>query len=154
MSLLWILSSIIIIYIGNLHCNNYSINSTLICDDIKCNLNSKQIDGKLTTYTFDKSDLIDSEVVRIKNGEIVSTVGVNRKVSSSFGYSVVIKFKSPVEEGSRIKVQSSVLLSPYDDGRRTTRGTVSKIDRYIEGKSKVCLYIFLFCNFILFIFFM
>lgn len=76
-------------------------------------------------------------MVRVKNGELISTVGVSRKVSSSFGYSVMIKFKSPVEEGSRMKVQSSVLLSPYDAGRRTSRSTVSKIDRYIEGKTKV-----------------
>jgi hypothetical protein len=76
-------------------------------------------------------------MVRVKDGDLVSTNGVTRKVSSSFGYSVQIKFKSLVEEGSRIKVQTAVLLSPYDLGRRSARGTVSKLDRFIEGKTKV-----------------
>lgn len=76
-------------------------------------------------------------MVRVNNGDVVTTTGVSRKVSMSYGYSVQIKFKSLVEEGSRIKVQTTVLLSPYDTGRRSARGTVSKIDRFIEGKTKV-----------------
>lgn len=136
LSLLWIISSIIIVYLGNTHCKVYSINSSLICDEKTCDLISKQVDGQLTKYTFSQVDFIDSEITRVKDGKVISTVGVSRKISSSYGYSVMIKFKSPVEDGSRIKVQSSVLLSPYDTGRRSARSTVSKIDRYIEGKSK------------------
>jgi hypothetical protein len=93
--------------------------------------------GKLSSYLFNSQDLIDAESVRVKDGDIISTNGVTRKESSSYGYSVQIKFKSLVEEGSRIKVQTAVLLSPYDVGRRYARGTVSKFDRFIEGKTKV-----------------
>jgi hypothetical protein len=120
-----------------MHCRNYSINSTINCDSSSCQVVQKQASGKISSYSFNSQDLIDSEMVRVNEGEIATTTGVSRKISASYGYSVQIKFKSLVEEGSRMKVQTAVLLSPYDIGRRSARSVVSKIDRYIEGKNKV-----------------
>mmetsp|Transcript_25071 Transcript_25071/g.36979 ORF Transcript_25071/g.36979 Transcript_25071/m.36979 type:complete len:214 (+) Transcript_25071:62-703(+) len=136
LSLLWVVGSLVCMYLGYLHCRHSSLKSTVICSDDMCHVSVRDVQAVETTHSFARSDLIDAELVRINDGKVVSTSGVKRKVSSKYGYGIQIKFKIPAEEGSRIKIQKSLLLSTSDMGRSSARRGVSKISKFIDGGSK------------------
>lgn len=47
------------------------------------------------------------------------------------GYTVRLKVKLPVEEGSRIKAERPILYSVEDMGRRAAKSAATKINDYI-----------------------
>lgn len=107
------------------------------CVDDKCKLSFKGDVDSPTLHEFAKKDLIDADLVRVHERKIVSVTGVKRKVAMTYGYSVQLKYKIPAEEGSRIKIQQSALLSAVDIGRRTARSTASQINNFIDGRDEV-----------------
>jgi len=83
---------------------------------------------------FKKEDLLDGAAVRMdKAGAFVSDKLVREsKKSSTFGYSVRVKFRYPVEAGSTIKTNKEVLMSAQDMGRRKSRIWAGDIEKYIH----------------------
>jgi hypothetical protein len=130
-------TSILIVMYGYRLCS--SISTSLVCTDGQCTLSLLNSNGLPISHKFSRTELLDADMVRVHEGKVVSISGVKRKVSSTYGYSVQLTYKMPAEEGSRIKVQKSALLSETDIGRGSARSRTSKINSYIDEKEEVGL---------------
>lgn len=84
---------------------------------------------------FLKQNLVDVEMVRVSGEKVVDTSDMKRREMQKLGYSVQITYKTPAAEGSRLKVQKSVLLMTSNMGRRESRSVFNKILAFIDGKS-------------------
>lgn len=135
LSLALTLSSVLLVIYGYNLCS--TISTSLVCADKQCILLLSTPTGLPVSHKFSANELLDADMVRVHEGKVVSISGVKRKVASTYGYSVQLKYKVPAEEGSRIKIQQSALLSDTDIGRGPARSRTSKINNYIDGKAEV-----------------
>ena len=102
-----------------------------------CQLTTRPVADLTNQYTFMPQDFIESSVVRIdEGGQITSTNGLSRKQSGKLGYSLQLKFKSAPEEGSRFKVQQTILFSGSNLGKRPARSLNGKIGKFIDSVTK------------------
>lgn len=94
------------------------------------------------SFHFKREDLLDAAVVRIdKAGAFVSDKLVREsQKSSTFGFSVRVKFRSAAVEtaaaavagSSSIKTNKEVLMSTQDMGRRKCKMWAADIEKYIH----------------------
>ncbi len=131
---MWVLLSLSLVIFGFWHCRARGYHYTIQCDVENCKLSSY---GLTTLETkFSKSDLIDAESIRIsKDGEYADPAKMKRERRSKFGYSIRLKIRQPVDEGSRIKVEKFVIYNPNDMGRRQSKSGATRIRDFIENKT-------------------
>ena len=118
-------------YLFNRHSKSYADISDLNCDENVCSL---RYQNSTTTdlVTFSRSDLKSADTVRHDGTDIVDVTGMKRKKANKIGYTVQLKLMQPPEEGSRLKIPSTILLYPNDIGRGSARSSVKKISEYID----------------------
>jgi hypothetical protein len=139
LTLAWMLSSVVVMYGGYRHCRAYAYRYTLDCHQTGCTYTSKNA-GKIALMNLDRDHLRFVETVRIDTkGEMVRPeVSKDRRKGRS-GYSVRLRFAKTShlegensEESHRLGVEEDLILTPYDIGRRTSRSSFSKIQKYIN----------------------
>jgi len=133
MSLIWLVVSIFIVYYGIRMCAYHSFNY-----EIRCTMNSCVYKGLgQAGIEIDRVDLRRVEMVRIDSNGTVVEVGEGNRRSSAYnknGYSCQLSYNKPAEEGSRIKVEKTLLISPRDMGRRVAKSCSTKVYAYIDKK--------------------
>jgi hypothetical protein len=116
---------------GYFHCRAHAFNYAISCKDSQCVWKTTNV--TTPPVSFPKSDLIAAEIVRI-DAEGVFVDPSRLKEKGRFGYTVRLKIRLPIEEGSRIKTEKLILFAPYDLSRRTSKIAVSKINAYLGNK--------------------
>ena len=63
LSLVWLLSSVLCIYLSYYHCRNYSSNTTVKCQVSECSVLFRPDNGR--SFVFDVKDIVGADSVRI-----------------------------------------------------------------------------------------
>ena len=134
-SLVWLLSSLFVIYYGFRDCRYNSYHYSLKCNSNDCTYTSSSNKGQ-SDIKIDRINLMRVDTVRIDSyGNITEYGEGSRKTSKKIGYSVQISFKHIPEPNSRFKLDKDLLFAPIDMGRRSSRSISSKIFTYIDKTS-------------------
>lgn len=131
-SVLWVVVSIIVFFCGIWHCRNNGYSYNLKCNPTECTYTA--IKGSEVSFTFPKSDLIDADLARLTDkGEFIDAEQMRKMKNNRAGYSIRFKARLPIEEGSKMKTEKAIILSPRDMGRREARNGVTSITKYIHS---------------------
>ncbi|RYH00697.1 hypothetical protein EON65_48860 [archaeon] len=129
--MIWALLSLALIVVGYLHCRSNAFSYNLDCRASQCTWSTTN--SSVATLNFPKADLLDAEVVRIdRNGVFVDPTRTKEK-NLKYGYSIRLKLRLPVEEGSKLKVDKDFIFAPYDISRRTAKAAVTRIRAFLDN---------------------
>eukprot|EP01036_Dinobryon_divergens_P031282 gene31282-40652_t len=137
-SIAWVVVSILVIIFGIYHCRSNSYSYKIECSPTVC-IWSKVEKGVQEAVSFARSDFLHADIVRIDSkGEVVDNeaMKLSNKRAGSFGYSVRLKARLPVEPESKIRAEKSLILSPHDMGRRQARSCSSRLQSYLTRASE------------------
>lgn len=135
LSLLWVVASLALVIFGFWHCRSKGFHYTIQCDYEDCKLSSYGLTTEITK--FKKVDFVDAEFVRIdKEGNFADPAKIKREKRAKFGYSIRLKIRQPVDEGSRIKTERYSIYNPNDMGRRQAKSGAQRIKDFLDGKTK------------------
>lgn len=133
LSLVWFIGSVLILLYGISNCRSNAYSYRLDCDQNACVFTTR-VDAE-TILGFDKSDLLEAEYTRIDPiGQLADSQRMKDEPRLSYGHSIMLKARVPVEEGSSMKVEKQLIFSKHDMGRRTARSGASRITRYINSR--------------------
>ncbi len=135
LSILWVFLSALVVFFGFWHCRARGYHYTIQCDKEDCQWSSFGV--TTTQMMFKRSDLVDAEFIRIdKDGEFTDSAKMKRDKRGRYGYSIRMKVRQPLEEGSRIKTEKWIVYNPNDMGRRLAKSGTTSIKNYIENKDE------------------
>ncbi len=148
LTILWVILSLGIVYLGFSHCRSYSYNYSLTCTDGQClwsasddnilqysaKYNNNPENIRVNTIAFPKYDLLESELVRVdSNGDFADSTKMRSDKKQKFGYSIRLRVRQPAEPNSRLKVEKHIMFLPYDIGRRSARSGSKSIQDFIDN---------------------
>lgn len=128
--------SVVLVVVGYWHCRAHAFSYDLNCKASLCEW--RTTNSSIPIVSFPKADFIDAEVVRVdENGRFLDSDRLkDKKTSRSAGYSVRLKLRLPVEDGSKIKTEQYLMFAPYDLGRRVSKTAVSGIRSFLESEER------------------
>lgn len=129
LTVFWTFAFVLLMGYGVYHCrdNAYKYNVACFQSDCFYKIEDRRL-GTSSVIQFQKTDLIDAELIRIDtNGEYVDHAKVRADPKKFFGYSIKLKVRLPPEPNSRMKIERGIVFSPYDLSRRVARTQAKKI---------------------------
>lgn len=121
-SSIWLIVSVVIIFIGFLHCRVYSFDYEMNCDVKMCKLSGTS----QNTLHIPRADLLSVEITEIPN--VISIDGPN-KISRTLRFYLNL----PAEPGSRFKVKKNVLFTPHDMGEKYSQTAYQSAQQYMKA---------------------
>ncbi|KAJ1431012.1 hypothetical protein B484DRAFT_448547 [Ochromonadaceae sp. CCMP2298] len=133
LSLAWVVGSIIVFVLGVWHMRSSAFSYTLKCSKTDCVYTAFEGQMSKASYAFPKSDLLEAELGRLdSDGSLQDAEAARKQPSSRGGYTIRLKARLPVGEGSSMKAEKAFAFSPQDMGRRKARAGATSITRYIH----------------------
>jgi hypothetical protein len=129
LTVIWTLLFVFLVGFGAYNCqsNSYSYNVSCYKSDCSYKIEDKRL-RLSSSIQFQKEDLLDADFVRIdEKGEYADGDKVRAEPKRRFGYSIKLRVRLPPEPNSRMKIERSIILAPYDMSRRSARAQAKKI---------------------------
>lgn len=138
-SMLWVITSIILIILGFRHCSNNARFVNFTCDKDICTFKQVLYSGnEKTIVTMNKNDIREVDIVRIdKKGIITDVKEVDdrgRRKYAKLGQTLRLKAMIPATSGSRISAEKVFIFSSYDLGRRHSKTYLTRIQRWKDNQ--------------------
>jgi hypothetical protein len=129
LTVIWTLLFVFLMGFGVYNCriNSYVYNVSCYKSECSYKIEDKRM-GLASLIQFQKGDLLDAEYVRIdEKGEYADSNKIRAQPKRYFGYSIKLKVRLPPEPNSRMKIERTIILAPYDMTRRSARAQAKKI---------------------------
>jgi hypothetical protein len=133
LSLAWVVGSVAVLLLGIWHMRANAFNYRLKCSKTDCVYTAFEGQLSMASYAFPKSDLLEAELSRLDSeGKLIDPEIIRKQPNSRAGYTVRVKARLPVGEGSSMKSEKSFAFSAQDMGRRKARAGATSVTRYLH----------------------
>lgn len=130
-SLLWALLSVALILVGWFHCRSHAFSYVLACKNSQCEWSTTNT--SIPVVSFSKADFLGAEVVRVDSNGLYADTAMIKESRSKYGYSVRLKVRLPIENGSKLKTDKNFMFAPYDLGRRVSKSVASSMKDFLDN---------------------
>lgn len=124
--------------VGWFHCSANAFSYTVSCGQGNCVW--KTTNSSIPSISFLKSDLIDADVVRVDENGMYADSDRMKDKKARYGYSVRLKARLPLEDGSKMKTEKAFMFAPYDLGRRVSKSAVTNIRAFRDNRNEAFNY--------------